>query len=105
MNKIKVLVQKPMMPPVVTEIDNTLKGWQSVVDGYVETVTLKDGLVVICNEEGGLYGLDYCCLIDGIDFVGTVFIAHVDENDEGELRGLTDKEVVLLKYGNRIRMQ
>lgn len=101
-NKIKVLVVKPFLPVETVEIENTLKGWQDIVEGYVESVTLKDGIVVMCNEEGRLNGLD-CCCIDGIDFVGNVFIAHFDEENLGEIRGLTDKEIVSLKYGMRIR--
>lgn len=41
----------------------------------IETVTFPDlGVVVICNEEGRLLGLPYCCTIRGVDFVGCVAV-------------------------------
>lgn len=48
---------EPGKEPVVSEIDNTLTAMQAYVGGYIETVTLSDGLVVIVNEDGKYMGL------------------------------------------------
>lgn len=66
------------------EIPDTLKKLQELVGGYIETLTLRPGLVAIFNEEGRLRGMDYNCRIDGVPIVGPVLIAGADE--EGELQ-------------------
>jgi hypothetical protein len=48
---------EPGQPEYITEIDNTLEALQKAVGGYIETVGLENGLVLICNEEGKLRGL------------------------------------------------
>ena len=40
-------------------IPNTLKALQEAVGGYIETVTLDNGVVLICNEEGKLRDMPY----------------------------------------------
>lgn len=74
---MKVLVKYPGEPIREEEIENTLEDLQELVGGNIEAVTIEDG-VVLCNEEGLLEGLPYCCEIDGIDFVGPVVVAGVD---------------------------
>lgn len=51
---------------------NLLKNLQAHVEGYVEAVTVEKGLVILCNEDGRLRGLEHNCCFDGIDFVGTI---------------------------------
>ena len=84
--KISVLVKDPGRPPRHVWISNTLENLQRTVGGYIETVNFNSvGLVVICNEEGRLMGLDYNCDIYGIDFVGTIVIAGIDGDEFGDL--------------------
>ena len=40
-------------------IPNTLKALQKAVGGYIETVTLDKGVVLICNEEGKIRDMPY----------------------------------------------
>lgn len=40
--------------PVVQEINNTLEDMQRYVMGYIETVTLSETAMLVCNEEGKL---------------------------------------------------
>ena len=54
---IRVLVVKPEEEPEERTIENMLEAMQEIVGGYIETVTLEDELVLICNEEGKLNGL------------------------------------------------
>ncbi len=51
------------------EIENTLEALQEFVDGYIEVFYIGNDLLVVCNEEGKLRGLD-------------ITAASVDENSE-----------------------
>lgn len=83
--KIHVLIKEPGKKPRSVNISNTLENLQKTVGGYIETVTLASDLVVICNEEGRLEGLPYCCTISNIDFVGTIILAGVKDDDFWDL--------------------
>lgn len=52
-------------------IKDSLAEWQKAVGGYIETVTMAVGVVLICNEEGKLLDLpvnEHLCQING-DFL------------------------------------
>ena len=83
--KISVAIKRPGMAPYRTNISNTLENLQRTVGGYIETVTLCDDLVVICNEEGRLKGLPYNCEICGVKFVGDIIICGVKEDEFADL--------------------
>ena len=85
--KISVLIKDPGKNPRHVHIENSLKNLQNTVGGYIETVTLSDDAVIICNEEGRLRGLPYCCTICGVNFVGTVVIAGVAGEEFADLPG------------------
>lgn len=92
MEKIKVFMKRPDSPKgYMTYISNTLQNLQRNVEGYIEVVPeivyrtgwngedLGDAkIVVICNEEGRLRHMPYCCTILGRDYVGPIIIAGVD---------------------------
>ena len=40
-------------------ISDSLKDLQKMVGGYIETVTLDNGVVLICNEEGRIRNMPY----------------------------------------------
>ena len=73
----------------VTHISTSLENLQRTVGGYIEAVTIKTDFgignlaefVVVCNEEGKLQGLESNCWIEGHEFVGTIIIMGV-ENEE-----------------------
>jgi len=54
---IAVLLYETGEAPRPKFIPNTLEAMQELVGGYIETVTLEDGLVLVCNEEGRMNGL------------------------------------------------
>jgi hypothetical protein len=81
MHKIKVIIKDPGQKPRCVNISASLENMQKTVGGYIETVTLCSDLVVICDEEGRIKGKPHCCTISGADFVGTIILAGV-ENDE-----------------------
>lgn len=76
--KIKVIVKRPDEAGHVTWMSNTLKAFQTAVGGHIEVVSVKPGVVVVCNEDGRLIGLEPNCRFLGIDFVGTIIVAGTD---------------------------
>ena len=73
--KIKAYVKRPdEKHGHSTWIANNLANFQRTVEGYIEVVTIEPGLVVICNEEGRLKGLEPNLNFCGIDFVGTIIV-------------------------------
>lgn len=85
-NKIKVVIKEVGASPREAEVLNNLKTFQTLVDGFIEVVSVniagKNGLMVI-NEEGKLRGdckfnFDY----KGLDqiFGDAVFIGSHGDN-------------------------
>lgn len=82
---ISALVKRPGEIPRHVNVSNSLEALQKNVGGYIEVVTIfpydeetgKDGLCVICNEEGRLQGLPHNCTIFGYDFVGDILMVGV----------------------------
>lgn len=66
-------------------MSNSLENFQTAVGGYIETVTLAEDLVIICNEEGRLKGLPYNCTICGVSFVGDIILAGVKGEEFADL--------------------
>jgi len=55
MKKIKAIVKRPDEKyGHVANISNTLRNFQRIVDGPIETIPLIDGSILIVNEEGKL---------------------------------------------------
>lgn len=48
----------PGKKPEIIDIQNELKPLQNYVGGYIETVYLPNDLILICNEEGKLWGMN-----------------------------------------------
>ena len=92
--KIKVIAKRPDEKGHVTWMSNNLKAFQTAVDGYIEVVHVAHGLVVICNEEGRLRGLEPNCRFAGVDFVGTIVVAGEDR-ETGEF---TDVPLLLSTF-------
>lgn len=96
MRKIRVLIKRPGGMPYTAWMSDTLENFQRTVGGYIETVTLGHGLVVICDEEGRMKGYPYNCTIDGIEFVGVIIIAGVWGDEIGDCR--MDRSKILSAY-------
>lgn len=72
--KIKVIIKKPEDEfGRLVEIENELEVFQSIVGGYIETTGYKN-LVIICNEEGKLRGLEPNILLGKDMLVGTIIV-------------------------------
>lgn len=86
--KIKVIIKQPGRAPYSTYISNTLKNLQNTVGGYIETVTLAEDLVMICNEEGVINDMPYNCTVCGVQIFGPLIFAGV-KDDEFDSLGLS----------------
>ncbi len=75
---IRVLIKEPGKAAEMRTIENTLESLQKIVGGYIETVTMFADLVVICNEEGRIYGLPFNCEFCNVDFCGPIVFVGVD---------------------------
>lgn len=75
---ILTIYKEPGKGPTVKVIDNELKPLQRAVGGHIEVVDYKDGLIILCDEEGyikgkepnvfGIYGPVVVCRTKGEDF-------------------------------------
>lgn len=81
MNKIFVWIKRPGETPKHVWVSDSLENLQKNVGGYIETVTITNNVVIICNEEGRLLKLQPNCEICGIPFVGTIIIAGVKKDE------------------------
>lgn len=60
---IKAIIKRPEDKWGIVEwIPNTLEALQELVGGYIETVTIRD-VVIVCNEEGAINGLPFNCIV------------------------------------------
>ena len=95
----KILLFPVNEDPKVIDLAEGLKPMQDVVGGYIENVTLEDGVGLVCNEEGKLQGLPPNRPVKEINDVirGPFFISRY--NDEGETVDVTKADVK--KYTKR----
>lgn len=72
--KIKVIIKKPEDEfGRLVEVENTLRTFQQIVGGYIETTGYKN-LVIICNEEGKLRGLQPNVVLGREMLVGPIIV-------------------------------
>ena len=81
--KIRAIVKRPDEKyGHVTNISNTLKNLQRIVDGPIEVAPFAGNMAIICNEEGKLRGLDKSFIIkytySADVIVGEVAIVGID---------------------------
>lgn len=89
----KVLLFPVKAAPQVLDIDSGLASMQALVGGYIENVTLEDGVGLVCNEEGKLTGLPFNRRVPELNDVirGNFFISRY--NDEGETVDVTPEDI------------
>ena len=84
---MRILIKEPGKDPHTMVIPNDLGMLQQLVDGYIETHTLTDGLVMIVNEEGKLKGLEpnfYVAALDDI-ILGTAIFCGEDGEEFADI--------------------
>ena len=88
---IKAIILRPGHAPKITEIEDELRTYQKIVDGYIEPVTIGNELVALVNEEGKLLGMSPNFSIGYTTIVGPAVIVR----DRGDVtyESLTDKQI------------
>lgn len=93
--RIRVLMVEPGKHPREQWLDNDLDCLQKAVSidapsqGLIEIIALERDVVLICNEEGKLQGLEGNRTYQGEVFVGVFYIAGSDRC--GNLRSLSQE--------------
>lgn len=77
--------------PTLKEInENSLEELQSLVGGHIETYTMPNEAICVCNEDGKLRGL-YANIRIGSEIIhGDCFICRANEE---EFASVTDKDI------------
>ena len=98
MKKIKCLLVEPYELPREIEIENTLEAEQEIVGGYIECVYLQNDndVVLICNREGKIKGIDLNRDI-GHDIIAGPFLIVGDDYENGDFKSLTDEQILNYK--------
>lgn len=98
--KLKCLLVRPNELPVEIEIEDKLEEYQKLVGGYIETTYIQnvDDVVLICNEEGKINGMNPNRDI-GHDIIFGPFIVIGDDYDNAGFKSLTEKQIL----DNKIR--
>lgn len=85
MSKIRAIVKRADEKyGHMTNVSNTLKNLQNIVDGPIEVVSITENIACICNEEGKLRGLPKNFILGQVMkdvIVGDVIIVGVDGED------------------------
>ena len=55
---MRVVIKKVGQIGEVVEVENTLETWNDIVGGWIQTFPLASDMLIICNEEGKLKGLE-----------------------------------------------
>lgn len=80
--KIKAIIKRPDEEfGHMTNISESLENLQNTVGGYIECVSPDPRIVIICNEEGKLIGLEPNMKIPGDILCGTIIVVGVSGED------------------------
>ena len=71
---LKAIVKEPGKEAEEFIVADDYKELKSIVGGHLESVTVEEGLVVLCDDEGRLKGKPINCWFDGINFRGTIVV-------------------------------
>ena len=78
---MRIIVKKVGKKPEIVEVENDLKVFKEIVDGYIEILPLFDNAICVCNEEGKLKNLPANFIFGGDVIVGDVFFCAAGEED------------------------
>lgn len=88
---MKAIVKEVGERPRIEEVENELATFQGLVGGYIEVLSMGDGVGLIVNEEGKLIGLPVNFGLGYDTINGTaVFVAF---GNDGEFKDLTDLQI------------
>lgn len=81
---------RPEKPGEVLTLEDTLESKQELVEGYIEVVSLGDGIILTLNEDGKNKNLPFNFDMPGDPIVGTAFFARTRGDD---YESLTDRDI------------
>lgn len=91
------IYKKPGMSPHKVQIKNELEKLQEIVEGNIETVHIADGIILICNEEGKLNGMQPSIFLPMYRDVVYGPVLIVGENEAGDdFDSLSEKDLNLV---------
>ena len=86
-NEIKAIIKTPDMSyGHTTRIQNDLKTLQKCIDGFIESVTLKNGVVILCDRDGLSSLKRYNCNVEGVQFFGTILAVGAQEDEFADIQ-------------------
>lgn len=93
--QILVITKLPGQPAQIEPLfQNELMAFQQFVEGYIETLTFSGDHLLICNEEGKLWGLPFNINFLGEPIVGPCMIVGYDR--EGNFRSVKGSQISFL---------
>lgn len=115
-NTIQVFIKEPGLPPHSARIENTLENFQIHVGGYIETLSIPNGVTLIFNEEGRIKDLPFNInvmkhhYINPTDYVeapipiyGTVIACSTKDGEFKSIsKTLADYKALLSLWGNEV---
>ena len=104
MRKFRAIIKRPGEPyGHMTSVNDSLADLQSIVGGPIEVVNLGAGVLLICNEEGKLSGLEHNFILPGDIIVGTVIICGAGEEDFEDIPiSMKVWKSILKQWGNEV---
>lgn len=75
------IVVEPGKEPFRLDVQEKLESYQTIVGGYIQAVRLKNGLLLLCNEDGIMRQLPYNRNVEGHDIVGTFALVRTNGPD------------------------
>lgn len=90
MKEIKIIVKKVGKKHSVEIVKDDYATCNNLVGGYIEVVTLDKGVLMVCNEEGKLDGLELNLILPNDLIVGDIFFCSQKGPD---FASLTDAQI------------
>jgi hypothetical protein len=90
---MKVVYKEPGKAAEVRDIENDLPVLQGLVGGYIEALNVVPPLLLICNEEGKLRGLQPNLDLRGRYDVIVGPVLFTKSNSEGDFVSLNDIDI------------
>lgn len=96
---MRILKVEPGEAPYVKDMKDGLEAIQQEVQGLFQPVYVEDGVILCCNEEGKLKGMEPNRWLEDDIICGPFFL--VGDDHEGGFCSLTDEQ--LDRYTQRFR--
>ena len=87
MDEIRAIIKRPGEAAFEARIANELETLQRWVQGHIEAYTLSTSprVVLICNEEGAIFGMTPNCRMNGVPFVGPILLVGAKREEFADM--------------------